>query len=169
MIIRKAESSDAAGIADIYNYYIKNTIITFEEKEVTQDEISRRIEDVSSDSLPWIGAEKEKRIVGYAYASKWKTRSAYRFSLESTVYLEQNSVGSGTGSMLYNELLSILKDTGTHVVLAVIALPNPSSIALHEKFGFRKAAHFNEVGIKFNKWIDVGYRQLLLHSKYHFK
>ena len=164
MNIRKAELSDAGEIADIYNHYIKNTIITFEEKEILQDEISRRIENVFSDSLPWIVAENGNRIEGYAYATKWKARSAYRFSVESTVYLAHDSVGNGTGSLLYNELLPVLKDSGIHAVIAGIALPNPASIALHEKFGFKKAAHFTEVGIKFSKWIDVGYWQLLLNS-----
>ena len=164
MMIRKVEISDSIAIACIYNHYIKNTIITFEEKEVTQDDISSRIENMLSESLPWIVVESNNSVVGYAYATKWKTRSAYRFSVESTVYIKNNFVGNGLGSLLYKELLSKLKDSGIHVVIGVIALPNPSSIALHEKFGFIKVAHLNEVGIKFNKWIDVGYWQLQFNS-----
>ena len=163
-MIRKSDVSDSVAIANIYNHYIKNTIITFEEKELTPDEISRRIENVFSESLPWIVAENGGKMIGYAYATKWKTRSAYRFSVESTVYLEPSSVGNGIGSRLYNELLSLLKDSGIHVVLGGIALPNPSSIALHEKFGFKQVARFKEVGIKFGKWIDVGYWQLQFDS-----
>ena len=163
-MIRKSDVSDSEAIANIYNYYIKNTIITFEEKELTPDEISGRIENVFSESLPWIVAENRGKVIGYAYATKWKTRSAYRFSVESTVYLEQTSVGNGIGSMLYNELLSLLKDSGIHAVIGGIALPNPSSIALHEKFGFKQVARFKEVGIKFGKWIDVGYWQLQFDS-----
>lgn len=162
MMIRKAERSDALDISTIYNHYIRNTIITFEEKEVSRDEMSERIRNVLSEALPWIVAADRNRVVGYAYATKWKARSAYRFSVESTVYIEHDTVGRGIGSLLYKELLSDLKDSGIHVVLGGIALPNPSSIGLHEKFGFVQAAQFKEVGIKFNKWIDVGYWQLQL-------
>lgn len=164
MIIRKAKQSDSLEIARIYNHYIKNTIITFEEEEVTQDDISGRIKNVSSESLPWLVAEIENSVTGYAYAAKWRTRSAYRFSVESTIYIDQNFTGNGIGSLLYKELLPILEDSGIHVVIGGIALPNPSSIALHEKFGFKKVAQFKEVGIKFNKWIDVGYWQLQFNS-----
>lgn len=164
MMIRKVKQSDSSEIARIYNHYIKNTIITFEEQEVSQDDISNRIENVLSEPLPWIVAESENNIAGYAYATKWKARSAYRFSVESTVYIDQNSVGKGIGSLLYKELLLKLKDSGIHVVIGGIALPNPSSIALHEKFGFKKVAQFKEVGIKFSKWIDVGYWQLQFNS-----
>ena len=95
---------------------------------------------------------------------QWKARSAYRFSVESTVYIDQNSIGNGIGSLLYKELLSNLKNSRIHSVIGGIALPNPSSIALHEKYGFKKVAQFKEVGIKFDKWIDVGYWQLQFNS-----
>ena len=163
MKIRKVKQSDSSKIAQIYNHYIKNTIITFEEQEVSQDEISSRIENVLSEPLPWIVAENGGNIAGYAYAAKWKTRSAYRYAVESTVYLDKESVGKGIGTLLYKELLSKLKKSEMHVVIGGIALPNPSSIALHEKNGFKKVAHFKEAGIKFNKWIDVGYWQLLFN------
>ncbi len=162
MIIRKVKQSDSFKIAHIYNHYIKNTIITFEEQEVSQDEISSRIKNVLSESFPWIVAEKGDNIAGYAYATKWRTRSAYRFAVESTVYVGKDYVGDGIGSLLYKELLLKLKDSGIHTVIGGIALPNPSSIALHEKYGFKKVAQFKEVGIKFNKWIDVGYWQLII-------
>jgi phosphinothricin acetyltransferase len=163
-MIRKISTSDSEAIAEIYNHYIKNTIITFEEKEVSPDDISGRIEKVVSESLPWIVAEDMGRVIGYAYATQWRTRSAYRFSIESTVYLEHNSTGSGIGSILYKELLSSLKDKGVHVVIGGIALPNPPCIALHEKFGFKQVAHFEEVGFKCDTWIDVGYWQLQFDS-----
>jgi L-amino acid N-acyltransferase YncA len=163
-MIRKANQADSKTIAAIYNHYVKNTIITFEEKEVTSNEISKRIENVFSESLPWIVAENNGKVIGYAYATKWRVRSAYRFSVESTVYLEHTSVGNGFGGILYKELLSLLEASRIHVVIGGIALPNPSSIALHEKFGFKQVAHFKEVGTKFDKWIDVGYWQLQFNS-----
>jgi len=163
-MIRKINQSDSQVIAEIYNHYVKNTVITFEEKEVSLDDISERIENVLSESLPWIVAEKMGRVVGYAYATKWRARSAYRFSVESAVYLKQTSIGNGIGTILYKELLSSLKDSGVHVVIGGIALPNPSCIALHKKFGFKQAAYFKEVGFKFDTWIDVGYWQLQFNS-----
>jgi len=163
-MIRNANSSDAIVLATIYNHYIKNTIITFEEQEVTPAEIDNRVHNVISDSLPWLVAEEKGEVVGYAYATKWRVRSAYRFSVESTVYLDKAYSGKGIGSMLYGELLSSLENKGIHAIMGGIALPNPSSVALHEKFGFKQVAQFREVGIKFDRWIDVGYWQLILNS-----
>jgi len=161
-MIRPATANDAGAIARIYNHYILNTAITFEEREVSAQQIAERIDEVASASLPWLVAEQTGRIVGYAYAAKWKARSAYRFSVESTVYLEPGNTGQGLGSKLYEALFALLKERGMHVVIGVIALPNPASIALHEKFGLKKVAHFREVGFKFNQWLDVGYWQVVL-------
>jgi L-amino acid N-acyltransferase YncA len=162
IVIRAATTADAAGVADVYNHYIRETTVTFEEAEVAPSEIARRIEDVGSASLPWLVAERNAQIVGYAYASKWHSRSAYRFSAEITVYLDASHTGAGIGSRLYDQLFPILRARGIHAVVAGIALPNESSVALHEKFGLSKAAHFKEVGFKFDRWIDVGYWQRIL-------
>lgn len=161
-MIRPAFASDADSIARIYNHYVLNTIITFEEEAVTPQEIVARIAEVTSTSLPWLVAEDAGRIVGYAYASKWKGRCAYRFSVESTVYLDPAAVGTGYGTTLYQHLFAALRHCGMHVVIGGIALPNPASVALHEKLGLKKVAHFHEVGFKFEKWIDVGYWQATL-------
>jgi phosphinothricin acetyltransferase len=161
-VIRPATPDDAAAIAHIYNYYIQNTTITFEEQPVSAAEISARIGEVTSASLPWLVAEDAGRLSGYAYATKWKARSAYRFSVEVTVYLDQDCLGRGLGSQLYTALFASLKEKGVHSVIGGVALPNPASIALHEKFGMARVAHFKEVGFKFGKWIDVAYWQLTL-------
>jgi phosphinothricin acetyltransferase len=100
-------------------------------------------------------------IVGYAYASKWKERSAYKNTAEVTAYLKHGLSGQGYGKALYTTLLEALKALDCHVVLGCIALPNQASVGLHEYFGFSKVAHFTEVGRKFNQWIDVGYWQKL--------
>jgi L-amino acid N-acyltransferase YncA len=89
-------------------------------------------------------------------------RCAYRYSVESTVYLDPSFTGKGVGTRLYERLLASLRASGIHVVIGGIALPNPRSVAFHEKFGLTKAAHFNEVGFKFGEWIDVGYWQARL-------
>lgn len=155
--IRAAEPADAAGIAAIYNHFIEHTVVTFEEEPVSAEEIGRRMEDVRSASLPWLVAEQAGRIVGYAYATKWRARSAYRFSTEVTVYLDPAASGRGIGSAVYDALFSLLRARGLHVVIGGIALPNDASVALHEKFGMKKVAHFAEVGFKFGKWVDVGF------------
>ena len=101
-------------------------------------------------------------VVGYVSAAKWKGRSAYRFSVESTIYLDHRSTGQGIGTKLYGQLFSILRSRSIHVVIGGIALPNAASVALHERLGFTKVAHFAEVGFKFGRWVDVGYWQVTL-------
>jgi phosphinothricin acetyltransferase len=126
--------------------------------------MGRRIEDVRSASLPWLVAEENGRVVGYAYAAPWKARvrAAYRFSVEITVYLAPGNVRRGIGSLLYSRLISSLQTLGVHTVIGGVALPNKASVALHEKFGFEKVAHFQQVGFKFNRWIDVAYWERIL-------
>lgn len=160
-MIRQVTTNDAKEITEIYNYYIKHTIITFEETPVTEEEIKERIAIVSS-NLPWIVYEENNRIIGYAYASEWKSRCAYKHSLESTVYLQKGLFGKGIGTLLYTELIKQIGQTNCHALIGGIALPNDASIALHEKLGFEKVAQFKEVGYKFGKWIDVGYWELLM-------
>jgi phosphinothricin acetyltransferase len=157
MIVRPATAADAAAVARIYNHYVMNTVVTFEEAEVPSSEIARRIQEVQSASLPWLIAERDANAVGYAYAAKWHSRSAYRFSAEITVYVDAGCTRAGAGSRLYEELFPMLQARRIHAVMAGIALPNEPSVALHEKFGLAKVAHFEEVGFKLNRWVDVGY------------
>ena len=161
-MIRLATENDSEAIARIYNHYILNTVITFEEHAVSAQQMADRVTEVISNSLPWLVAEQAGQVVGYAYANKWKERSAYRFSVEITVYLEQKVVAQGLGSRLYEALFARLKELKVHSVIGGIALPNPASIAIHEKFGLKKVAHFKEIGFKFNQWLDVGYWQVSL-------
>jgi len=158
-MIRPAIGSDAESIAAIYNHYVINTVVTFEEQAVSAAEMADRIVETDSAGLPWLVIEQAGVVVGYAYASKWKGRCAYRFTVEATVYLAPNAGRQGFGTMLYEALFAELKRKSVHVVIGGIALPNPASIALHEKFGLQKVAHFKEVGFKFKQWVDVGYWQ----------
>jgi L-amino acid N-acyltransferase YncA len=160
-MIRKVRDSDAPSICEIYNYYIKNTIITFEEEKIEEIEIYKRIKEVIK-NYPWIVYEEDGRIVGYAYATKWKERFAYRYSVESTVYLNKNYFGKGIGGKLLKQLVEEAKSKNIHSLIGGIALPNKSSIALFEKLNFKKVAHFKEVGFKFGKWIDVGYWERII-------
>ena len=160
-MIRSATPADADAICAIYNHYIQHTTATFEEVAVQPEEMRQRIAEVQA-LFPWLVAEDEGRLVGYAYASRWRARSAYRYSVEATVYLDHELVGRGWGSRLYQELFAQLEAAGIHAVMGGITLPNPASVALHEKQGFRKVAHFEAVGWKQDHWLDVGYWQLLL-------
>ena len=160
--VRPATPADGDAVARIYNHFIAHTIVTFEEEPVAGDEMARRIADVQSASLPWLVAERDGEVVGYAYATKWRPRRAYRFSAEVTVYLDPTQTGRGVGSLLYTALLAELRARQFHAVIGGIALPNDASVALHEKLGFRKVAHFEQTGFKFDRWIDVGYWELIL-------
>ncbi len=160
-MIRRCSPADAAWIAGIYNHYVRETVVTFEELPVTDAVMAQRIGDVAA-RHPWLVWERDGSILGYAYASAWKARSAYRFAVESTVYLAPACTRQGIGSRLYEALIAELRRCGAHCVVGGIALPNPASIALHEKFGFRKIGQFHEVGWKFGAWVDVGYWELLL-------
>lgn len=159
-MIRNVRLKDAKEIAGIYNYYILNSVVTFEETPVRSEEIEARIDSITT-MFPWIVYEIDGRIIGYAYASEWKSRCAYKHSVESTIYLKQGEGNKGIGSVLYQELVKQLREMDLHAIISGIALPNDASVYLHEKFGFEKVAHFKEVGFKFGKWIDVGYWELI--------
>ena len=163
-MIRDATIDDAAGICTIYNYYIENTFVSFEEQPLAVAEMQDRIETVLSGRLPWLVYIDNNIIVGYAYAARWHIRAAYRHSVESTVYLQHGYTGNGVGSSLYAELIARLQALKYHAVIGGIALPNAASVALHEKFGFQKVAHYRETGCKYGKWIDVGYWELILED-----
>lgn len=157
--LRACTPADAAQICSIYNHYILKTVVTFEEVPVQVEEMARRIVDITS-RFPWFVCERDGVVCGYAYAGPWKERSAYRYSVESTVYLAPQVAGQGIGTLLYSALLTALRGTDVHCVVGGISLPNEASVALHEKLGFIKIGHFREIGRKFEKWVDVGYWEL---------
>ena len=156
-----ATSADAEAVCAIYNHYVTDTIVTFEEQPVTPAEMQARIVAVL-EKFPWLVSEHDGAITGYAYASPWKTRIGYRFTAETSIYLAPAHAGRGLGTALYANLLVNLRARNVHCVIGGAALPNPASVALHEKLGFAKVAHFRENGFKFGRWIDVAYWQRLL-------
>jgi phosphinothricin acetyltransferase len=162
--IRLAAATDGAALAQIYNHYVANTVVTFEEAAVSAGDMSARVDEVRAAKLPWLVAQSPAGVIGFAYASAWKGRCAYRYSVESTVYLEPIAAGRGLGTALYSALLASVQELGCHAVIGGIALPNAASVALHEKLGMRKVAHFAEVGYKFGRWVDVGYWQRVFPS-----
>jgi phosphinothricin acetyltransferase len=157
-MIRAVTQSDASAIAEIYNYYILNTHITFEMETITPDEAAARIVKYSEVG-PYLVYEEDQSVVGYAYLSRFRERKAYENTVESTIYLKNGFAGKGVGFELYSGLLARALER-YHTVVAGISLPNEASVRLHEKCGFRKIRHFSEVGRKFDQWIDVGFWQL---------
>ena len=160
-MIRPAANTDAQQLADLYNYYVRNTLITFEEEELSAAQFAERIQKIS-ENYPFIVFEEAGEILGFAYGNKWRERSAYRFALESSVYVKQGYFGKQIGTQLYQELFSLLKSQGCKQLIGVITLPNDTSVKMHERMGFEKAAHFKKVGYKFGQWCDVGYWQKTL-------
>ena len=160
--VQPATAKDAGAIAEIYNHFVRRSTATFEEEPVAAAEIKRRMKSVSAASLPWLAAKEGGDVLGYAYASPWRPRAAYRYSVEISAYIAPACQRRGIGSRLYECLMPMLEAGEIHAVIGGIALPNRASIALHEKFGLKKVAHFREVGFKFGRWIDVGYWQRVL-------
>lgn len=162
-MIRSVTIEDAKEIVEIYNYYILNTNITFEEKELDVEEMERRIE-LKIKNNPWTVYEKNGQVLGYAYLSEWHERSAYRFSKEVSIYLHKNFCGVGIGKQLLENIIDIAKEEkyNTKVLVSGITIPNDSSIGIHERFGFEKVAEFKKIGFKNNEWLNVGYWQLIL-------
>jgi phosphinothricin acetyltransferase len=157
--IRSVQAGDEAQITSIYNHFIDNTIITFEEKHVELEEMKARIERLTRD-YPYFVYVLDGRILGYAYAGPWKERSAYRFTVECSIYLAPQVHGKGIGKVLYSKLISGLKSQGYKCLIGGISLPNPASVGLHESLGFKHLGTFSKVGFKFDHWIDVAYYEL---------
>lgn len=158
-MIRAVTPHDVPALCAIYNHYVMHTVVSFEEEAVTETDFAARIAKVQQCELPWLVAEHDGDVIGYAYASRWKERSAYRYCVEVSVYLAPMHTGKGGGTALYEALFVALRNTPMRVVIGGIALPNAASVALHEKFGMRKVSHYPQVGYKFGQWIDVAYWQ----------
>ena len=161
-MLRSATPADAAAIAAIYNHYVLHTIVTFEEEPISAKEMAQRITEVLATGRPWFVWEESGRVLGYSYASGCKSRCSFRFSLETTVYLAPTATRRGLGTKLYTALVDALRAQKYHALIGGVSIPNPGSVALHEKLGFQKIGHFKEVGWKFDQWIDVGYWELIL-------
>ena len=161
MSIRNVTTADAAAICAIYNPFVLETCVSFESEALLPATMAARIEEVSA-QYPWLVAEDERGVAGYAYANRWRARDAYARTVETTIYLRGDCTGAGIGRALYRALLDELRRRGFHIALGCIALPNPQSENFHERCGFEKVAHFAQVGRKFDQWIDVGFWQIRL-------
>lgn len=160
-MIRSATYEDAEQITAIYNHYVENTVVTFEAQHIAKSDMAKRV-TAGSSRYPWLVSEIDGVLRGFAYASEWKPRVAYEKTVEITIYVAADHLGEGVGFPLYGFLIDQLREQGVHCALGGIALPNPASIALHEKLGFRKVGELQEVGWKMGQWVNVGYWELLL-------
>ncbi len=160
MNIRKVELQDASQIADIYNYYILNTHHTFETEALSAEEMRERISEMCG-KHPYLVAEIDGEIQGYVYATQFKLRQAYQYSVEASIYVRNQQKQKGIGSELYKVFFEQLKETSVHAIIAGISLPNEASVVFHEKLGYEKVAHFKEVGYKLGRWVDVGFWEML--------
>ncbi len=154
MIIRDTKREDLKRIAEIYNHYIENTTITFEYDAVSEEVMAERFLKYS-EKYAYLTAEEDGEVLGYAYGSAIWERAAYKYSVELSVYIDKNHLQKGVGKALYNKLLPTLEEKGFKNFYARIAMPNDSSIALHEKFGFTKCGEFKDIGYKFLRWVDL--------------
>ena len=155
LVIRPVHQHDAERISSIYRPVVTDTAVSFEEQPPGSDEVVRRM--VAQPRLPWLAAEVEGRVAGYAYASQHRKRSAYRWCADSSVYVDRDYQGQGIGRLLYGRLVDEVRDLGYVSLFAGIAVPNPVSVRLHEGLGFRAIGMFPAVGFKMGKWHDVGW------------
>lgn len=159
-MIRTVKISDAGRLIEIYAPYVL-TPITFETSVPTVEDFTSRIEDYTQ-KYPWFVWEENGHILGYAYASSHRSRCAYAWSAECSIYIDEKYRGKGIGKKLYQKLFACLKEQGVISVLAGITLPNPTSIKIHESFGFEQIATYKNIGFKTGQWWDVGWWQLQL-------
>lgn len=161
MTIRRVELRDAGAITAIYNEYIKNGVATFETEPLREEDMRSRIAGIAA-CFPYFVCEEEGKVIGYCYAHRWKERAAYRHTLETTVYLAPGYGRKGIGRALMERLVEECRREGCHALIACITEGNAASEALHVRLGFRKVAHFEKVGLKFGRWLDVADYELLL-------
>jgi L-amino acid N-acyltransferase YncA len=153
--IRLAAADDAAAIAALYAPYVTNSAVSFEGKPPGAEEMAERIAKGGA-LYPWLVAEEDSALIGYAYATAFRPRHAYRFTVETSVYVRQGGHGRGIGGALYGALLPLLEAQGFTQAIAALTLPNEASIRLHERFGFAQTGSYADVGFKLGKWRSVG-------------
>ncbi|GGE28643.1 GNAT family N-acetyltransferase [Streptococcus himalayensis] len=158
LVIRTAQVTDAAAIRAIYEPYVLKTAITFDLEVPSKEDFRRKIEQIN-ERFPFLLAEDNGQVMGYAYASTYYDKAAYDWTAELTIYLDEEKRGSGVGSALYDALENELTQRGFKNFVVCISLPNDASIAFHKKRGYEQVAHFKKVGYKFDKWHDIVWLQ----------
>ena len=159
--VRIASPGDAGDMLEIYAPFVRGTVVTFENDVPSVDDFARRVAEVL-ERLPWLACEEAGRVIGYAYACPHRARHAYRWSVETSIYVAEGKRGRGVGRSLYASVLEILRVQGVCNAYAGITLPNAESAGFHESFGFRPIGTFPTVGYKHRGWRDVGWWHLRL-------
>lgn len=160
-MIRRVEPRDIAAITHIYNEYILHSVITFETEPLREEEMGVRITDIAA-HFPCFVDESDGEIRGYCYAHLWKEKAAYKHTLETTIYLSPEHTGKGIGRRLMETLIDACRKDGHQALVACVTEGNAASDALHLGLGFQKVSHFEKVGQKFGRLLDVIDYELLL-------
>ena len=155
--LRAAEAKDCLAICEIYNFYIQNSVVTFDEQTMELVQWEEKLTYLNKQNLPFIVAESDSgEILGFAYVAPWRQKSAYRTTVEDSIYLRAAATGKRIGTKLLEELLDLSKKAGIKEVVAVISDSGAdSSVRLHEQFGFKKQGHLAKVGFKFDRWLGT--------------
>lgn len=156
VLVRLARTAEAAAIAELYRPYVEQSRISFEEEAPNADEMERRIEGERPGFHPWLVAEDERGLLGFASSGPFRSRRAYRWSVETGIYLAAHAQGRGIGRGLLNALTQLLERQKYVAAIGAIALPNAPSVRLHEALGFVAAGTYRATGFKMGEWIDVG-------------
>jgi len=155
-IIRPSRDDDVAAIAAIYAHHVLHGLASFEEKPPAADEIGRRRGDILARGLPYLVAERDRRVVGYCYAGPFRPRIGYRFTLEDSIYVDPGEVGRGIGRLLLAPVIERCAELGYRQMIAVIGgRETVASIRLHESLGFAHIGVFPAIGFKFGRWVDT--------------
>ena len=162
VVIRQADAArDAPACAAIYAPFVTGSYVSFEEDPPSAAEFARRINQISQ-HYPWLVADDDGAVIGYAYACAHRERAAYRWATDVAVYVAEQARRRGVGRALYETLLRLLRRQGFQVACAGVTLPNPASVALHEACGFQPVGIYQRIGWKEGGWRDVGWWQLEL-------
>jgi phosphinothricin acetyltransferase len=153
--IRPACEDDLAPLNEIYNYYVRETYITFDIEPITMEQRRAWFDHYDVAGRHRLLVAVDDAVVGYASSSPWHERPAYETSVETSIYLAPQATGRGVGTALYSSLFEVLENEDVHRAYGGVSIPNPASIALHEHFGFRRVAYYSEQGRKFGRYWDV--------------
>jgi len=165
LLIRTSRDADVPAMTAIYSVAVRTGTASFELEPPDEAEIARRRAAVMGAGLPWLSAERDGRVIGYAYAGPFRPRPAYRFAVENSIYVDAAAQGQRVGALLLAELIARCEAWGARQMVAVIGdSANAASIALHARLGFRHAGRVEQVGWKFGRWLDVVFMQRALGS-----